>query len=109
MVDFYKRDGSIATKEQFLSEGKRTGRTLGTYVHPDGKDRSLIVHTYYAGIDHGKDVNGKPTIYETTINGDAEDVFHKKYVGKKYVYADAVEAAAKHADIVDVIRTGGNL
>ena len=108
-VKLYKRDGSIATKDQFLSENKRSGRTIGLYIHPDSSEIPLLVHAYYSGIDHGADKDGKPTIYEVAINGDKDDAFHRKYKGNVERYNTEAEALAQYLDVVDTIKSGGTL
>lgn len=109
MVNFYKRDGSIATRDEFLSESKKSDRTIGLYIHPDSKEIPLLVHAYYSGINHGLDKNGKPKIYEVAINGDKADAFHKKYTGNVIQYHSKPEALDRFKDVVNIIKAGRNL
>jgi len=108
-VNFYRRNGSVATKDEFLSDIKRDDRNLGTYIHKDRSEIPLIVHAYFSGVNHGNDKDGNPKIYEVAINGDPANSFHRKYAGKVWQYHAQAEAAAQYTHIVDVIKSGGRL
>lgn len=108
MVDFYKRDGTIATKSEFLSENKRAGREIGSFDTVINSD-NVNVNAYYAGINHGLDGAGKPKIYEVVVNGNSLNTQHDKYHGHHKTYHTSAEAKTEYDRVVAAIKAGGRL
>lgn len=100
MATFYKKDGTVATASEWLTDIQSSGRVVG-YKVIEVNGKKLEVFSFFTGI------GDEPDIYEVTVNGDV--VAHPTYHGYQEHFSNSADCLTDHDRVVAAIEAGDPL